>query len=179
MTLCYMDKSEKGIWLPRLFDLLYENMASIAPSDLAYEAEKAAFIANVSPALDKAPRQVLLALDGQTLAGYVQFYTRGELLMVEELQLGRAYRAGSLFLSLARKLLADLPEGIATVEAYADRRNRHSLELMARLGMEAMPEEDPRFLHLRGDAPAIRRRFSRKTGILSEMTGRENGNVPL
>lgn len=158
MKICYLDKADKDLWLPRLFDLFYENMSVIAPSGMAYEAEREEWLANVSPALDKAPRQVLLALDGEELAGFVMFYTRNELLMVEEVQLRQKYRGGLLFLRLCRKLLADLPEQICTVEAYAHRTNDRSRKLMNRLGMVELPEDVP-FVHLRGDMAVIKKRF--------------------
>lgn len=159
MTVCYLDKSEKECWLPRLFELFYENMSVIAPTGMAYEAERAAWLANVSPALDKALRQVLLALDGEALAGFVMFYTREELLMGEEVQLRRQYRGGLLFLRLCRKLLADLPEKVRTVEAYAHRQNDRSRKLMKRLGMEEVPENSP-FVHLRGNLHGLKRKLT-------------------
>lgn len=158
MKLRYLDKAEKELWLPRLFDLFYENMSVIAPGSMTYDAERAEWLANVGPALDKAPRRVLLALDGEKLAGYAMFYTRAELLMVEELQLHREYQGGLLFLRLCRKLLAELPQGVCTVEAYAHRQNDRSRKLMARLGMAELPEDSP-FVHLRGDMDGIRQRF--------------------
>ena len=158
MKLCYMEKAEKKLWLPRLFDLFYENMSVIAPSGMDYAAEREEWLANVSPALDKAPRQVLLALDGEELAGFVMFYTRSDLLMVEEVQLRQEYRGGLLFLRLCRKLLADLPKEIRTVEAYAHRQNDHSRKLMNRLGMAELPELGP-FVHLRGAAEEIGKRL--------------------
>ena len=154
MKLLYLNKGEKESWLPRMFELYYENMATIAPSGMSYEAERAEWMSNVGPALDKAPRQVLLALDEEKLAGFVMYYTRDDLLMVEEVQIRRENQGGLLFLQLCRKLLADLPEQICRVEAYAHRGNDRSRKLMARLGMEELPEDSP-FVHLRGDARTI------------------------
>ena len=156
MTLFWLNKADKDIWLPRMFDLYYENMSRFAPSGLAYEAERQEWLSNVSPALDKAPRRALLALDGDALAGFVMFYTRGDLLMVEEFQLRREFQGGLLFLRLCRKLLSELPGEVRAVEAYAHRRNDRSVSLMRRLGMRPVPEEDPRFVHLRGDAANLR-----------------------
>ena len=160
MTVYYLDKAGKELWLPRLVDLFYENMSAIAPGGMAYEAERAEWLANVGPALDKAPRQMLLALEGEKLAGYVMFYTREDLLMVEEVQLRREYQGGLLFLRLCRKLLADLPE-VCTVEAYAHRQNDRSRKLMNRLGMEEVPENSP-FVHLRGEAETVKGKLLRR-----------------
>lgn len=159
ITFSYLDKSEKNIWLPRLFDLLYENMRAIAPTELPYEQEKAAFLANVSPALDRPQRQILLCFAEGELAGYIQYYVRGELLMVEEVQLRREYQRTTFFLQMCRYLIRDLPEDLRQIEAYADPRNRHSLALMEKLGMVPVPEENPAFVHLRGPADAVRKRF--------------------
>ena len=151
----YLNKQEKEYWLPRMFDLLYDNMRSVAPSGLPYEAEKTQWLANVSPALEKAPRQVLLSFSDGELVGFVQFYTRAELLMVEEMQLRKDYHRGFLFFLLCRKLMHTLPEGITVVEAYAEKRNLHSQKLMRKLGMEIVGEDGP-FLHLRGPADPIK-----------------------
>ena len=162
MEITFLNKAEKERWLPRLFALLYENMNEVAPSGVPYEVERDQFLANVAPALEKAPRQVLMALEDGDLLGYIQYYTREDLLMVEEVQIRKDHQGTLLFLRLCRQLLSALPEEIRVVEAYADPRNAESLGLMARLGMEKLADSGE-FVHLRGDAVAIRKRF---TGIL-------------
>ncbi len=162
VTFSMLNKGEKEVWLPRLFDLLYENMKDIAPSGMTCDQEKAAFLANVSPALDKAPRQILLCFVDGELAGYVQYYVRGDLLMVEELQLRREYHRTLLFGQLCRPLIRSLPPEIRFVEAYADRRNKNSMGIMEKLGMETLPEPGP-YAHLRGPAEQARKRFDRRT----------------
>lgn len=159
LRFAYLDKAEKEAWLPRLFDLLYENMKTVAPG-LPYEEEKRLWLSNVSPALEKAPRQMILCFAGEELAGFAQFYTRGELLMVEEVQIAKPYHRSFLFYRLCRFLLEQLPTEIGTVEAYAEKRNRHSLRIMGKLGMEVIGEEGP-FAHLRGDAQLIREKFAK------------------
>ena len=51
VTIGLMNKLEKETWLPRLFDLLHENMKTVAPSELPREQEKRVYCANVSRAL--------------------------------------------------------------------------------------------------------------------------------
>ena len=63
---CLMPKADKSHWLPRMFDLYRENMDTIAPSGLPREDARAQWFAAVSPALDKAPRNVLLCTDDGT-----------------------------------------------------------------------------------------------------------------
>lgn len=158
----YLNKAEKDQWLPQLFDLLYENMSQITPTGLSYEEEKAQWFSNVSPALDKAPRQVLMGFVDDELACYIQYYIREDLLMVEEVQIRKRYQGGLLFLRLCRRLMAAVPDGVRVVEAYADRRNLNSQKLMRKLGMVPVPEEaDAPFVHMRGIADDARRHFLR------------------
>lgn len=160
MQLLFLDKSQKDRVLPALFDLFYENMDPIAPFAHSYEEEKALWLGEVSPALDKAPRQILLCRDGDRIAGYVQFYVREKLLMVEEVQLEKHYQRTTLFLRLCRFLAAALPEDLQTVEAFAHKENAPSIRLMERLGMVICGEQAG-FVHLRGRADRLQAVFGR------------------
>ena len=156
----YLNKAEKDDWLPQLFDLLYENMQSIAPSGLSYEQDKAQWLAAVSPALDKAPRQILMCFAGEKIVGFVQYYVRDQLLMVEEIQLRKEYHRTLLFYRFCKYMLSVIPDALQTVEAYADKRNLNSIRLMEKLGM--LPLEisaDSPFVHMRGPAENIYRFF--------------------
>jgi len=158
----YLNKEEKEQWLPLLFDLYYENMHDLAPTGLSREAEKAMWLAEVSPALDKAPRQIILCLRKGELDGYLQYYIRDGMLMVEELQLKKPLWQTTVFYSLCRHLLSVLPGDLRRVEAYAHKPNRRSLLLMEKLGMKAVEEGESPFVHMAGDAAKIYRRFRRK-----------------
>ena len=153
ISISFLDKRKKDCWLLKLFDLLYDNMCQIAPSGLPYEQEREQWLSNVSPALDKAPRQIILCFVNGGLAGYIQYYTRENLLMVEEVQIKKAYQGTFLFYRLCQHLVNTLPEDIRIIEAYADKRNLNSQKLMQKLGMETVEDhgESP-FVHLRGSA---------------------------
>jgi len=158
ITFLYLNKSEKDVWLPRLFDLLYDNMKSIAPSDLPYEEEKNEWLSNVSPAIDKAPRQIILCFDGDTLAGFLQYYIRNDLLMIEEVQVAKALQRTTAFYRMCKYLKDKLPDAIKYVEAYADKRNLNSISIMKKLGMEVIEDnENTPYLHLKGDVNHIRK----------------------
>ena len=152
-----LDKVQKDKWLPILFDLLYQNMRSVAPDERSYEVQKAAWTHEISTAIDKAPRQIILCLDDDVLAGYIQYYIRDHLLMVEEFQLEGKYQHTFLFYISCRYLLSILPKELEKIEAYADKRNRYSISLMEKLGM--MPCEDignTPFVHMAGSLQQIR-----------------------
>lgn len=163
VTFSELDKSQKEQYLPVLFDLLYGNMQTVAPSSLTYDAQREKWLSHVSPALDKEPRKILLCFSDGALAGYVQYYIREDLLMVEELQLKREFQRSLVFYRLCRYLGSCLPAGIRYIEAYAERQNLYSQRLMNKLGMEHMEDENG-FAHLRGDLDAIRGYFGLSSG---------------
>ena len=160
ITCSCMEKSEKAQWLPVLFDLFYENMSPIAPSGLPREEERACWLSEVSPALDKDPRQILLCRDREHPLGYIQYYTRGDLLMIEEFQIAKPYQMSLLFPRMCKSLLRYLPEGIETVEAYAHIPNLYSRSIMAKFGFQ---ETDTcpyaGLVHLRANATDVKKHF--------------------
>lgn len=158
ITFTYLDKTKKDRWLPILFDLYYENMQEIVPSELPYEQEKQQWMNQVSPALEKELRQVILCFTDKKLAGFVQYYTNKNLLMIEEIQIRKGYQCTTLFYGLCKSLAIRLPSEIESIEAYAEKRNTHSQELMQKLGMVQIEEDGP-FVHLRGSAEKIHRYF--------------------
>ena len=161
-----LNKKEKDQWLPRLFDLLYENMHRITPSILNRDQEMEQWLSQVSPALDKEPRQVLMCFADGELVGFLQYYTRNDLLMVEEVQIAKEYQRTFLFYRLCKHLLASLPEQIRIIEAYADKRNHASIKLMGKLGMNIIEDEDQStFIHMRGSAQAIRTIFTKGAAL--------------
>ena len=157
----YLDKSKKNEILPILFDLLYANMSLIAPSNSSYETERREFLTEVSSALEKEPRKIILCYCKGELAGFLMYYTRDTLLMIEEVQLKKQYQNTMLFFRLCRYLIANLPENIEKIESFVHRENANSLSLQATLGMEIIRCENPLFHHLQGDAQAIAKRFER------------------
>ena len=153
----FLDKEQELHLLEQLFDLLYENMRPIAPSDPPYEEEKQQWMAQVRPAMAKAPRQIVLIYDGEELAGYLQYYINRGLFMVEEIQLRKDCRSTSHFSSLWKFMSRIIPEDTRTMEAYADPRNLASRHLMEKLCMTVVEEDsDGHFLHFRGPLQKLR-----------------------
>ena len=155
ITFTRLNKEDKEQWLPQLFDLFYENMQAIVLSDLPYEQEKQQWLGEVSPALEKAPRKIVLCFVNDTLAGYIQYYINQNLLMIEEIQIAKAYQSTTLFYSLCKYLVAALPADLETIEAFALKQNLNSRNLMQKLGMTQI-DEDENFVHLRGSVQSIK-----------------------
>ena len=144
---CYLNKAEKDVWLPKLFAILQEN-TPCSPSLTQW-------LENVSPALDKVPRQILLMFAQGELAGFCQFYTREKMLMIEELQIKKAHQRTLLFCQFLKHLRSLLPQELETLEAYAHQDNHPSICLMNRLGLKSQPE--PPFLHFSGAIPKFQK----------------------
>ena len=163
MITCFlMDKTQKERWLPVLFDLYYKNMHQIAPTGLSYQEERTNWLSEVSPALDKDPRQIMLCLNECDLLGYIQYYTRGPLLMIEEVQMIPAYHRTLLFHRMCKYLHSQLPQNIEKIEAYADIRNTYSRNIMNKMGFRETNEATyPGLVHLRADACTVVRHFIR------------------
>ena len=157
-----LNKSEKSSFLPLLFDIFYNNTIELAPSEKSYELQRDEWLSEVSPALDKEPRKVILCYSDGELAGFLMYYTRGELLMVEELQLKKKFQRTRAFYMLCKYFISVLPREIATVEAYALKNNFNSQGIMQYLGMEFVSHESEfPLVHLRGSAEKIKARFCR------------------
>lgn len=156
----YADKAAKSTWLPAIFALLYANMSVIAPTGCTFEEDFAEWVSHVSPALDKAPRQIVLMYDGDRLIGYFQYYVNGPLFMMEEIQLERTYHGSGVFQTFYRWLLPRLPADIQWVEAYAHKQNAKSRGILAHLGLCPVGEgTGGRTDRFRGDFGVLKGKF--------------------
>ncbi len=158
ITFTYLNKNEKEKFLPKLFDLLYDNMGKIAPTNLTYEQEKMQWLYKISPAIDKSARQIMMCYANEELIGYIQYYINGKLLMIEELQLKKEYHCTLTFYSFCKYFIGTLSTDIEYVEAFADKRNINSQKLMQRIGMEVI-DSNSEFVHLRGNADEMIKKF--------------------
>ncbi len=158
----YLNKSEKNTFLPLLFDIFYNNTVELAPSEKSYELQRDEWLSEVSPALEKEPRKVILCYSESELAGFLMYYTRGELLMIEELQLKKKFQRTRMFYLLCKHLMSILSSDISIVEAYALKNNLNSQGIMQYLGMDFVPHEiGLPLVYLRGSAQKIKERFLR------------------
>ena len=75
-TFTHLTKSEKDAFLPLLFDIFYNNTTELAPSEKSYDSQRDEWLSEVSPALDKEPRKVILCYYEDELAGFLMYYQR-------------------------------------------------------------------------------------------------------
>ena len=156
----YASKSALPTLLPQLFSLLYANMNEIAPTGNTYEQDYAHWHASVAPAMQKPQRQIALMYDGAHPCGYFQYYVNATTFMMEEIQIEKPYQGSGIFSSFFSWLLAQLPDEIEAVEAYALKQNQKSQEILQHLGLSLI-EESPndRCFHFRGAYRTLRDRY--------------------
>ena len=161
VQLKYLDKTAADKVLPIQFEILYYNMKEITPSGMSREEDYKNWFSEVSPAIQKAPRQIVLMLDGDEVIGYFQYYTRETLLMMEEIQIKKNYHGSGIFGQFYIWLVRALPDNLATVEAFADRRNAKSIAVLSHLGLCKIEEVRNGILHFRGEYKNIKDRYSK------------------
>ena len=157
----YLDKNQKNDFLPRLFDIIYENLYELGEPDRSYDVEKQEFINEVGLALEKEPRKLITCYANGDLVGFLMYYTRENMLIIEEVQLVKKHQKTMAFYRLCKYLMLNLPKNIETIEAYADIRNVNSIKLQKNLGMRIIKSENSKMYHFVGDAQKIRKRFER------------------
>lgn len=156
--LLYLNKADAIQMLPKLFDILYDNMCHIAPTGCSYEQEKQAWLQEVTPALQKEPRRIVLMYVDEELAGFCQYYINQGVFMVEEVQIKKPFRKTGLFFCLYRFFQRTVPQDTVYMEAWADLRNHNSIRIMQKLGMLPVETiENRNLIHYRGIMKDIRK----------------------
>ena len=157
----FLDKANASDVLPSLFDILYENMSKIVPTAQSYETERVEWLSAVTPAIQKAPRQIVLMHDGEALAGYLQYYVNNGVFMVEEVQLKPKHQRTLLLYELCRFLTDVIPSDTQYIEAFVHEKNTDSQKTQRSLGMAHVDTKENGILHFRGDCQTLFKRFQK------------------
>lgn len=133
-----------------MFDILADNMNKIAPTGCSREEDYALWHSSMTDNLRDDRRRVVLALADGALAGYLQYSVAGDLLMMEEIEIREDKQGSGVFRALFDALTANV-EGIAYVEAYANKANEKSIGILGRMGLKAIgTNKSGRSWHFRG-----------------------------
>ena len=163
MRIEFLNKAEADAVLPKLFDILYSNMSVIAPTGNSYEEDFSFWLSCVKPSLQKDPRQILLIYDKDEIVGFFQYFVNNGLFMMEEIQFIDKYKKTGIFRELYSHLTEIIPRDTEFVEAYADKRNKKSIEVLTHLGLEIIGENKNKVsYHFRGRYENILRRYRTK-----------------
>lgn len=132
----YMPNEDFSIYARQLFDMLYDNMADIAPFSGSREDEFTDWYNAVSSGLTKPARRIVLIKYSDNIVGFFQYYTNDTTFMMEEIQILPEYRtAYGIFRSLYSFLMPQLPETLLHVKAYAHVQNTKSDAILRRMGL--------------------------------------------
>lgn len=163
----YLVKPSPEDTLTALFDILYANMRDIANMKRGYEAEKAAYLAALVPALAQPARQIILIRDAEALVGFFQYYVNRSRFMMEEIQFLPRVQGAGAFQALFAFLVARLPAQTPWVEAYAHKNNSRSRQILLHMGLMPIADETGDFWHFRGEYRALREKYAPKSGASS------------
>lgn len=156
----YADKKNIKEILPILFSILHSNMSVIAPTGNSYEEDYKIWLSNIVPAMEKDARQIVLMFCGDELAGYFQYYVNAvsNSLMMEEIQIREKYQGTGLFSDFYRWLFSKLPKNIKFVEAYSDKNNYKSQNILEHLGLIKTGENSSLFYY-KGSYNSLLKRY--------------------
>ena len=154
----YLDKVNELGLLEELFDLFFDNMNAIAPEEEPYAMQKRQWVACITEALTKDPRQILLIYAEGQLTGFCMYYINKGILMIEELQLRPEFHRTAVLLPLYHFFRKQTGK-IDYVECFAHKQNSHSRKLIAKRGLEPVGETpDGNCIHYSGSAKEIFRK---------------------
>ena len=160
MRIVPLQKSDSDSVLPILFEILHSNMSRIAPTGNSYDEDFSMWMSCIKPALEKAPRQILLLYDNDEIIGYFQYYVNGGIFMMEEIQFRAHCHGSGLFTELYRYLMKTLPENTEYVEAYANKKNAKSIGILTHLGLAVIGEnQNGNSYHFRGRYETLLHRY--------------------
>ena len=133
----FADKLQIEQLLPDLFRILHSNMSIIAPTNNSYNEDYGIWSSYITPAIQKEQRQIVLMFAESKLVGYFQYYINGDTnsLMMEEIQIEKAFQGMGLFSEFYNWLIKSLPKNIMYVEAYANKKNLKSQSILKHLGL--------------------------------------------
>lgn len=138
----YVDKLKTEKYLQDIFEILHSNMSIIAPTGNSYKEDFKMWASAIIEAVDKEQREIILMYVDNLLVGYFQYYLNIDKnsLMMEEIQIRKAYQGTGLFSKFYKWFLKQLPKNIKYVEAFANKRNIKSQAILSHMGLICVGE---------------------------------------
>jgi len=153
----YMDKTRFHKLSNDMFEILATNMSMIAPTGNEHKDDLELWHSAVSEGLLEEKRKIVLILSDNTeLIGFFQYYANGNLFMMEEIQLSKAWQGRENTFRRLYEFVAPQLLGIETVEAYANKQNEKSQGILKKLGLVVIGENrNGNSYHYRGQFSAL------------------------
>ncbi len=147
----YANKEQLKNILSQLFEILYSNMSLKYPTGNTREDDNIMWSSYFVSSMQDNSRQLVLMLLENDIIGYFQYSISNNILKMEELQIQKEYHGTGLFGIFYSWLVHKLPQNIATVEAFTDKRNTKTQGLLEHLGLVNCGEnKNGKSYHYRG-----------------------------
>lgn len=131
----YLNKPDFQTVARQIFDILADNMTSLAPTGNTREEDFNLWFDAVSDGLQRAERQIILIKDNENLVGFFQYYTNTDTFMMEEIQIKPEYQGTGVFRELYGFILKNIRNDLEFVEAYANINNKKSIGILEKFGL--------------------------------------------
>ena len=131
----YLCKSDFPVVSQQIFDILADNMTTIAPTGNTREEDFGMWYDAVRDGLQREERQIILINDDETLVGYFQYYINTDTFMMEEIQFKSAYHGKGVFRELYGFVLENIKNDLQFVEAFASINNNKSIGILKKFGL--------------------------------------------
>lgn len=164
----FLQKNEFDGCGRRLFGLMYRNMDPVAPFKNDYETECSDWLRVYGGAFkNRAERKIVLITADGEIKGFFGFCARDDVFDMEEIQFSPEIQGrDGVFRRLYGLVLSELPDGIKYVEACANKENKRSQAILARLGLKKTSQDDEKGIYFfRGDLADLLKWYDEKTDI--------------
>ncbi len=156
-----MQTEEIPIYVNEIFSVLAGNMRTIAPTGNTYEKDYEIWLKHAVSAWREEKNRVILMFDGDVLCGYFQYSVNDKTFRMEEIQFQKEYQGSGLFAELYRYLITIIPADTKYVDAFANKRNIKSQEILKHLGLSVVGEnKNGKSLHFKGAYKTLAERYS-------------------
>lgn len=160
----YLEKNNFSVIGREIFNILADNMETIAPTGNKREDDYGCWYSGVSEGLKHRARNIILIKNENTIIGFFQYYVNNGTLMMEEAQLVPSYQGKGIFKCLCRFLFENTKEKIEFVEAFANVNNTKSITILKKAGLENIGmNNNGRSFHFRGEYSDFDEWFNRDT----------------
>ncbi|MBO5215644.1 MAG: DMT family transporter [Clostridia bacterium] len=134
------DKQKLTGTLPAVFEITYENMTAIIPSDNDKESDYLLWKESVIKNIESGNTRYVLFYRGEKIIGYFQYRVENEFFCMDEMQIIKDEQGSGVFRKVFAFLLPTLPDSVTTAVAYANKRNEKSRNILLHLGFSAVGE---------------------------------------
>ena len=138
ISFCSFDQTQSDVLLPQMFEILSTNMNKIAPTGSGYEEDKKIWLSYMIPSLKE--KQIILMYVDEVLAGYFQYSTNINTVLIEEIEILPDYQRTLLFYRFLKYISKIIPENIEYAEAYINKSNSNSQRIAQKLGLQIVGE---------------------------------------